>query len=70
MAGFDQILYLGIVGIGVYMAYSTGLLDKAGQQLVTATAPKGQGYAKHKKKKIVEVLVPVVPQKRIRLTMA
>lgn len=73
MAGMD-IIYLGIVGLGLWFAYSGGYLDKAGQSLVQATSKgqgQGQGYAKHHKHKVKEVLIPIVPvQPRIRLTMA
>lgn len=68
-----DILNLAIVGGGLYLAYSTGLLDQAGQALVNATGPKQQqGYAKHHKHRreilIPEVIVPVQP--RMRLTFA
>ena len=74
MAGFDQILYVGLVGGGLYLAYTTGLLDQAGQAIVTATQPKqASGWAK-KHKKVIEILeqplmVPSHP-KRIRMTIA
>jgi hypothetical protein len=78
MAGFDQILYVGIVGVGLYFAWTSGLLDKAGQGIVDATAPKG-GFAKHHKKvRIIEPLPVIIEQPipaggikpRMRLTMA
>lgn len=69
MAGMGDILNLAIVGGGLYLAYSTGLLDQAGQALVNATGPKSQGYAKHRHRR--EILIPIIPvQPRMRLTFA
>lgn len=70
MAGIDQILYVGLVGAGLYLAWSGGFLDQAGQALVNATAGKQQGFAKHHRHR-KEILVPIVPvQPRMRLTFA
>lgn len=80
MATMD-ILYLGIVGVATYLAYSTGLLDQAGQALVQATAKKqasgwgkrggggGRGPPKHITILEQPLTYPFTP-KRVRLTIA
>lgn len=72
-----EILYLGLTAGAVYLAWQTGLLDQAGQQLVQATAKKQPaGWAKSKARhpKTITILeqpltVPSHP-KRIRMTIA